>query len=347
MENEVRRAPFYRMLIALASVVIIIAGLRAGSSIVGPFLLTFVIALFAIPLEFILVRRKVPGALAFLIVFALVVVVILLTILAVSVAAAQFQASQAMHQQELAARTQELAQTLERFGFTVTNLSSLSGNVEPFNAVAVVVDQMLKILSDSFLVIMLLFFLLMDAPGFISRLQRSAGYNNALIQNFGNFVREFLASLYTLTALNLLQAFYILVFLAIAGVDYAALWAFLGFLMLYLPVIGLFLAAVPAIFTAWLQYGWGMAFVVAIGILVVPFFFQRYVQARFVTRTGGVSLVVVFFAVIFSAWIFGLSGLLLSVPIVFTLQIIFESFPETHWLATLMGSGDETSSGTA
>src|SRR6187399_1651809 len=110
MENEeFQRAPIYHMLIILACIAIIVAGLRAGNSIIAAFLLTFIIGIFAVPLELILVRRKVPGPLAFLIVFALVILILVVVILATSVAAVQFEATQAARQAQLAARANELA----------------------------------------------------------------------------------------------------------------------------------------------------------------------------------------------------------------------------------------------
>ena len=347
MENDFRRAPFFWGLIALASVAVIVAGLRAGSSIVGPFLLTFVIGLFTVPLEFLLIRHRVPRGLAFILVFLLTLLLIVFVILAISVSAAQFQASQAMHAQQLAAAAQQLANSLERFGFTVTNVQALSSGVESVDIVAIVINEMLKFLSDAFLVIMLLFFLLMDAPGFFKRLERSAGYTNPVIQNFGSAVREVLGSLYIVTGMNVLQAVYIFIFLAVLNVQFALLWALLAFLFLYIPVVGLLIATIPAIYSTLLQYDLGMALVVAIGILVVPFFFQRFVQRRFVPRTTTVSLLVIFFAVIVSTWIFGFSGLLLAVPIVIALQIIFESFSETRWLAELMNAGNQAPAGKA
>ena len=223
--EQSRYAPFYRMLIALASVAIIVAGIRAASSIVGPFLMTLIIGLFAVPLESILVRRKIHAAIAFILVFGLVLIVMLLVMLAMSIAAAQFQASQVLHQEHVAARAAELAAVLESFGFTVTDPIVAPFTVEPFNAATVVINEMISSLSDSFLVIMLVFFLLMDAPGLVSRLRSSVGYENPLIHNLGDFILRFLGSLYILTAMNLVQALYIFVFLVIVGVDFAALWA--------------------------------------------------------------------------------------------------------------------------
>jgi len=183
--------------------------------------------------------------------------------------------------------------------------------------------------------------LLIDAPSFLTRLSHSPGYHEPLIQNLGGFLRRFVGSLYLLTGVNLVQAIYIFIFLFLFGVDYAALWAFMAFLFLYIPVLGLLLAAVPAIFMAWLEFGWVTALIVAAGIIVVPFAFQRIVNPRLLLSGTGLSLLVIFISVVVSTWIFGFPGLILAVPIVFTLQVILGTFPETHWLATLLSDGKE------
>jgi AI-2 transport protein TqsA len=44
-----------------------------------------------------------------------------------------------------------------------------------------------------------------------------------------------------------------------------------------------------------------------------------------------------FLALIYWNFIFGLGGVLLSIPLTIVLKIVLESFEETKWLARLMG----------
>ncbi len=49
------------------------------------------------------------------------------------------------------------------------------------------------------------------------------------------------------------------------GVHAAVLWGILTFMLSYIPYIGLIIAAIPAIFFAWLQFGiWGAVAVIAL-----------------------------------------------------------------------------------
>ena len=65
------------------------------------------------------------------------------------------------------------------------------------------------------------------------------------------------------------------------GVDYPVFWGLLAFVMHYIPNIGAFLGAIPAVLLALVQYGVGRATVVAIGFVVMDTILGNLVEPGF------------------------------------------------------------------
>ena len=52
----------------------------------------------------------------------------------------------------------------------------------------------------------------------------------------------------------------------------------------------------------------------------------------------GLSALVVFPSLVFRGWVLGPVGMFLSVPLTMMIKIAFDSRPDTHWIAVLLGS---------
>lgn len=79
---------------------------------------------------------------------------------------------------------------------------------------------------------------------------------------------------------------------------------------------------------------------VALGYLAINMVMGNFLEPRWMGHGVGLSPLVVFFALIAWGWVLGPVGLLLSVPLTMTVKIAAESYPETRWLAVLLGPED-------
>ncbi|MEI6090536.1 MAG: AI-2E family transporter [bacterium] len=127
------------------------------------------------------------------------------------------------------------------------------------------------------------------------------------------------------------------------GIKFPVFWAFLIYVMNFIPSIGSIIGAVFPSLMALVQLdsGWGIFFFIiliagtdsVIGNLVEPIFMGRKMSMNTIT----VILGMVFWGVI---W--GLTGMILSVPLFVIMRIIFEHIPSLAFLARLMGSSKDT-----
>ena len=127
------------------------------------------------------------------------------------------------------------------------------------------------------------------------------------------------------------------------GVDHFLLWAVLAFLLNYIPNIGSIIAAIPAVLMAFVQFGFGVAGLVAGGFILVNTVMGNMVEPRLMGRGLGLSTLVVFLSLIFWGWLLGSVGMLLSVPLTMIVKIALETRTETNWLAILLSSDVEES----
>lgn len=127
------------------------------------------------------------------------------------------------------------------------------------------------------------------------------------------------------------------IILLIAGVDFAFLWAFLIFLLNYIPYIGSLIATLlPSVF-AILQFGsvwpgiWVFVFVESVQLIV-----GNYVEPKLMGKSLNLSPFVVVLALSVWGYIWGILGMLLSVPITSILLIVLAQFPSTRAFAVLL-----------
>ncbi len=103
-------------------------------------------------------------------------------------------------------------------------------------------------------------------------------------------------------------------------------------------LLAVFIAAVPGVLLAFVQFGFGWASVAAVGYIAVNVEVGNVLEPRLMGRGLGLSPLVVLLSMIFWGWVLGPVEMLLSVPLTMTVKIVLDSREETQWIATLLGS---------
>jgi predicted PurR-regulated permease PerM len=121
------------------------------------------------------------------------------------------------------------------------------------------------------------------------------------------------------------------------GIDAPMFWAFLIFVLNYIPTIGSLIAtAFPAIF-ALLQFGefWPLLLVVML-VGAVQIVVGSIIEPRIMGDSFNISPLVVIISLSFWGTLWGIIGLVLSVPITVILIIIFAEFSSTRSVAIML-----------
>lgn len=146
------------------------------------------------------------------------------------------------------------------------------------------------------------------------------------------------------TEVSLMTAVISYVLLRIIGVDFPVLWAFIIFVLNFIPYIGSLVATLlPAIFSIF-QFASFWPFVyVLVTVELVQIFIGNYVEPKLMGRTLNLSPLVVVIALSFWGSIWGILGMILSVPLISILVIISAQFPSTRGLAVLLSENGNIS----
>jgi predicted PurR-regulated permease PerM len=332
-----------RGFVIIASLIIIIAGLRAAQTIVAPFFVAIFVAITLTPPVIWMTERRVPKIVAILLVVMGIAILSAGTGILVGTSIDVFTQNLPSYDQRLQNEAASLLGLAEQFGVEIPEEGVL-GLIDPGAALGFAANLLSgfgNIVANAFLILLIAVFILLEVSDFPGRMRKALGRPDAKFGWFGQFADSLRRYLAIKTGVSLATGLLVGIWLWILGVDFPFLWGLLAFLLNYVPNIGSIIAAVPPFLLSTIQLGWGTSLLVAVGYLAVNMIFGNLVEPRFLGRGLGLSTLVVFLSLLFWGWVLGTVGLFLSVPLTMTAIIALKSKPETRWIAVMLGSGEE------
>jgi AI-2 transport protein TqsA len=141
------------------------------------------------------------------------------------------------------------------------------------------------------------------------------------------------------TLINFTHAFILTIIFLIFGLDFAIVWGLFFFFLTWLPQIGAFIATIFPVLIAFAQYDNILTPIVLLIIMVVVgYTMGSFVEPRVLGNKLNLSPLLLIFSLIFWGWMWGIVGMLLSVPVMSMIKIILSKFESTNPLAILMSN---------
>ncbi len=201
-------------------------------------------------------------------------------------------------------------------------------------------NSLTDLFGKAFLIIIYTLFLLLEEPFFSSKIKAiyssNKEYNevSSILTQIDKSIGRYIS---IKTLVSLITGFFSYLALLFIGIDAPLFWAFLIFLMNFIPTIGSLIATVfPAVFIM-LQFGeimpgvWTLIIVGGIQLIM-----GNYVDPKLTGNSLNVSPLVVILGLSFWGAIWGIIGMILSVPISVMMIILFAEFPATRSIAILL-----------
>jgi AI-2 transport protein TqsA len=327
-----------KILLTLAALIVVMAGIKAASPIIVPFLLSIFIAIICNPLLKWGKQFRLPEAIS----ISLIVVIIL--VVGLSLAGI------------VGASVNDFSQQLPEYKAKLTdNFSWLIGQLAAFNIhlnrelimehfdpgvamgmVSTLLSGVGGVMANLFLIVLTVIFMLLEAttlPQKVHLALNDPAMKLRQIDKFISSVNQYLAiktvvSIGTGTLAGLLCW--------IVGVDHFVLWGVLAFLLNYIPNIGSIIAAIPAVLLALVDVGGLGAAIIAGGYVAINTLMGNVVEPRYMGKGLGLSTMVVFLSLVFWGWLLGTVGMLLSVPLTMIVKIGLESSRSAGWVSVML-----------
>lgn len=222
----------------------------------------------------------------------------------------------------------------------VTSIKEFLGEYQYTKLLSGLFNSITDLFGDAFLIIIYTLFLLLEEPFFLRKINAIYSQKddqkdvNEILYKVDKSIGRYIS---IKTLVSLLTGVLSYIALLLLGVDAPIFWAFLIFILNYIPTVGSLIATTfPAIF-AMLQFGeimpgvWVLIIVGAIQLVV-----GNYIDPKLTGDSLNVSPLVVILGLAFWGAIWGIIGMFLSVPITVMLIIILSEIPGTRAFAILL-----------
>ena len=197
-------------------------------------------------------------------------------------------------------------------------------------------------ISNLFLILVFLIFILVGRGNTKVKIQNSFSEKRAskiieVIQNIDAQVQKYLA---IKTVVSLITGVLTTIVLLLFGLDFAIVFGFLTFLLNYIPTVGSIIATAFPVIIAVFQFGtvWPALWILAI-LIVMQLTLGNFIEPKLMGGGLGLSPLVVLFFLFFWGWLWGIPGMILSVPTAATIKIICNNIPSLRFVGELMSKG--------
>jgi predicted PurR-regulated permease PerM len=312
--------------------------LREAASLVVPVLFGLFFALATWPLVVALERRRVPASFALLVPILVVIALAVITGAVVAISIGELVVRVPQYEDRLVAQVDDVQELLAQYGLSL-DAAAIISVISP-ERIAEFVRMLASAISGAtmsvFVMAFTMIYALVGASSLQSRAQLAFGPQSALVRSFAQFGVDLRRYLIVRALLGLFAAVLAFLLLLVLRVPLPFLWTVLVFAASFVPNVGTIVALIPPMILAFLDNGAGAALLVVVGYALINIAQDSVLQPVVLGSELNLSTLSVFIAVIAWAWVLGVGGALLAVPLTIGLVELLEAAPSTQGLAGLL-----------
>ena len=201
------------------------------------------------------------------------------------------------------------------------------------------------LLGTVFIMIVYTIFIFIEEASFRKKLHKVLSDNQKfedtyrLIEKVERSVSKYLVLKTLICLLTGILSYFVLIAI---GVDFPVFWAFLIFLLNYIPVLGSYVATILPVLFSFLQFGeFGPGLLVLIFVGAIQVTIGNFIDPRIMGSSVNLSPLVIILSLAFWGAIWGVVGMFLSVPLMVIVVSVFSKMPRFRPFAILMtGDGE-------
>jgi AI-2 transport protein TqsA len=315
--------------------------LRLAEAVFFPFFLAILFYFILSPVLDLLRRLKIPQLVAVSMIVAVAFCIFYLLGALIYASGKGFVASLPEYGEKLSLLLYSITEKLH-LGEVNWNPWTWSRDLDVSKVTSILVASLNKFLSffSTFLLsFVFLIFMLAGRGKLTIKIERSFPPARAkkIIQVIGHIDVQIQRYLAIKTGVCFLSGVIVAAVLAAFGVRFAVIFGAITFLLNYIPSIGSIASILVAVLAAVFQFGslfptlW-----IFILILVLDSILANIFEPKWLGVGLGLSPLVVLFSLFFWAWLWGIPGMVLAVPLMAVIKIVCSNVPSLQFIAELM-----------
>ncbi|MGY5955007.1 putative PurR-regulated permease PerM [Kosakonia sp. BK9b] len=329
------------ILLKLAALVVILAGIHAAADIIVQLLLALFFAIVLNPLVRWFIRRglKRPIAIAIVVLVMLIVLTALVGVLAASIN--DFMTLLPKYNREFTRKFLEFQRMVPFLNMHMSPERMLQrmDSDRLMSFATAMMTQLSNAMASIVLLVMTVVFMLFEVRHVPYKLRFALSNPQIHIAGLHRALKGVSHYLALKTLLSLWTGVIVWVGLVALDVQFALMWGVLAFLLNYVPNIGSVISAIPPMLQALLFNGVYECVLVGVLFLMVHMILGNILEPRMMGHRLGMSTLVVFLSLLIWGWLLGPVGMLLSVPLTSVCKIWMETTTGGSKLAILLGPG--------
>jgi len=327
------------MFLVFVGLILVTLGMQAISSIITPLIFSFFGAMIFAPLVRWLQRKGVPNTISVGIVIFFFILIVLFVGLLTVISIVQLNSRIPVYESQLDIYISQLTGFIPLpADFSLgAFLRSITGSL--ISVALNILGGAINATTGIVLIIVTTGFLLLDSLEVPEKIFEEAEERSLVLKNLGGFGKSLMEYVMIRTETNVITGVGIGIILLLGRIEFAIFWAIVIIIFSYIPYIGLFLASIPPVFLALMQYGPVAALIVIAIITVVNTLAENVIFPSLAGRGLELYPSVVFISLVYWAFVLGPAGALISTPLTMAVKVILDSFEETKSLGMLLGSG--------
>jgi predicted PurR-regulated permease PerM len=188
------------------------------------------------------------------------------------------------------------------------------------------VGGLLAELGHGFFVLVITTFFVIEFTVLFPALAANADAPRSFATRFGELTQDIQKYMGINTIVNVMSQVGLLAILLVMHVPFVATWIVLAFVCGYIPTIGGAIAMVPVLLITLLEQGPTRALIILLIYIPMSFVLGDIIKPRIMQQGFEISIITVFFALVFWNFVLGPIGVLLAVPLTITGRKLYREF---------------------
>lgn len=350
MINDHKELRWIRILLTIVAIPVIVVILKALKSIFIPLVFAIFLSFVFAPLNNFLRKKRVHISVVMLIMIVIIVLLMFVTTLIVSAATSSLITGFPRYQDNLLVRfvgvSDWIHQISEGLDMAMVSIPTIdfdslfsSGSFSLSKTIANVMTTTVGISWNLFLVVVFLMFIVAQDGRLATKLkavlsEEDQAKTNKTMKNIQGQIQRYLL---TKTVISLLTAFVGMILMLLYGVEFVLVCGILLFILNFIPNIGSIIASAIPIVICYLQSGFDLRTIFfSILIVATQMMFGNVIEPKIQGERLNLSPIMVLISLIFWGWVWGITGMVLAVPITSAINIVLIQLDDKNLISAII-----------